>query len=1328
MGETKVESEKPKRGRGLRWLAGIVAGLVVLLVVAYFVVTSGAFFKSFVLPKVSTTLNAEVTVADASISPFSQVVLRGLEVKPKGAETLLTAAEVRARYSLLAILRGTIAVEEVAVVAPKVNLVQKADGTSNLDPILNAFKTPAPPPPPPGQPAKPLAIDIKTVTLSNGALKQVTNQKGGGQQTVEISSLNINLSNLKNGQTAKADLSADIKFDNHPAAPGTNAALQARLTGNFAAALSPDLQPTAINAAAQLAVNQAAGAFSDLATLTADLQCEVTPTAVKQIALNFSKGAAALGQVRVGGPFDLNKREGRLAVDLSHLDRNVLNLAGGAAGMDFGSSMLNSTNQIVISATGKTVAVVGQLTGSSLSVSQKGLTTPALDVAVGYDVTVDQPKQTATIQALTLDATRQQQPLLQGRLAQPMTLTWAAGANAVEESAFDLTLSDLNLADWRAFLGTNISSGVLTAKLGLISQKAGQQLAFAGTTEGRDLSAAFGSNRVDQAGFGLQWGGSLAGFRQLALTNLAFRLSQRGQPVASAQGSGAVDVKTKDGTFAMKLDGDLPGLAALAGTPGLTVSGGRLDARLDLTSQKSAQQLDFSGTVDGSGVSASLASNRLDQAGFSLRLAGSLAESRQLQLTNLALKFTQRGQPVASAQAAGSVDLKTMDAALGLQLDADLPGLAALAPVPAFEASSGSLKFDGNLKQTSRATGAKTSRSDQAVQGNLTLANFTGRYAEYRLSQLGVAAACDLGVRDQQASIRKLNATLQQAGQAGGTFDMTGDYNLTNQTGSVALKLADLNQNVLRPFLAGALGGKQLVSVSINANLSGSYDPEQVSALKGELQVTNLVVRDPKGQLPATPLEARLQLDTALQKKVAELRDCSLAVTPTDRAKNQLQVTGRVDFTQTNAITGNVKLAADSLDATRYYDLFSGPAKATTAASPAPATTPAPAPAAVQTEPAAIHLPLKNFIVAANVGAFYLGEVAITNFQTTLKLDGGEVLLKPFQLALNGAPINGTVDLDLGVPGFKYDLNFQANAVPLAPLVNTFQPERKGQVGGTATAGGQIKGAGVTGASLQKNLAGQFDIFSTNLNLSVVNVRSPIMKSVVNIIIGIPDFISNPGAGLGNFLSRMTGVGGKSSGWLDQLTQSPIDAIIARGSVGDGRLGLQEARVQSPAFQAAASGTVTLAAVLTNSILEIPVAVSLSQPLASKVGLVPAGTPTNAVYVKLPDFVTIQGTVGEPKEKINYLALASVAAKAGAGIIGRTGESAVQGVSGLAGAVGGLLGGGTNATATATNRAGSGILGTLDNLLGGGKTSPSNAPPATNQPVIRDLLDLFKKK
>ena len=93
--ETPQASQPPKKRRRLLkaivWLFGI---FIILLVGVYFVGTSSTFLKSVILPRVSKSMNAEVTVTDASIHPFKEVVLHNFTVKTTGDQPLITAPEV----------------------------------------------------------------------------------------------------------------------------------------------------------------------------------------------------------------------------------------------------------------------------------------------------------------------------------------------------------------------------------------------------------------------------------------------------------------------------------------------------------------------------------------------------------------------------------------------------------------------------------------------------------------------------------------------------------------------------------------------------------------------------------------------------------------------------------------------------------------------------------------------------------------------------------------------------------------------------------------------------------------------------------------------------------------------------------------------------------------------------------------------------------------------------------------------------------------------------------------------------------------------------------
>ena len=1134
------QTNPPKRGgwkKKLLWL-GVIC--LALLVAAYFVLTSSAFLKSVVLPKVGAALNADLTVADVAVSPFSKAVLRDIKLTPKGAETLFTAKEVRLRYSLMAILGGKIAIEEFTVESPTVTVIENADGTSNLDPLLKAQKDGAKETSKPAaKPGSAPSLDIKSVALKNATVRHTKHLKGGGQEAQELTNVNITLSNLKNGATGKLELAAAVTLDN--TAPENLGRLSGKLDGNFGIQLTADAQPASIIGRTRFAVEQATGKMAELAALGAVIECETTPTEIKQLSLRFSKSVAPLGEIRVSGPFDVAKSEGKLKVEILALDRQVLNLAGAASGIDFGTTTINSSNQIELTKGGASIAAAGKLEIARMQVTQQGHTSPTLDVRADYAVTVDQAAQSALLTTLNLTATQNARPLLQSELSSPMTFTWGKTAATAGDAALNITLTALNLNDWQAFTGYT-NGGVVTAKIKMLSQAGGKNLTV--DLDGRvtELGLAVGGNKLAAA--------------------------------------------TLKGTTSMQL-GAGDEIAA------------KSDLKLTADFSQSAPTLDL-------------------QADFSV-VANSAAQSAVVKTLNLT--GTQNARPL-------------------LQSELSAP-----------------LTF---------AWGKTTSAAgDAALTISLTALKFADWQAFTGFTNSGVA-----------------NAKIKLRSQAGGK-------NLT----------CDLDGRVSE--LALALGENKLDAVTVKGATSVQLGAGDEMAAQTDLKVSADFSQ------PKTTLDARWELDTTVAKQVAQLRQCRLTLTPTSRAKNELGLTGKVDASKTNAITGGLKLAAESLDLTSYYDLFGGQTKpvAGTASTPPPA--PAKPAADPNQEPEAIKLPFRDFTFEVKIGRLYLREVDIANWQTTTRLDGGKVLVKPCALTLNGAPVSAGADLDLSVPGYRYDVNFSAQAVPLPPLVNSFQPERKGQIGGQTTASAQIKGAGITGASLEKNLAGQYSLLATNLNLSVGNVRTPAIKSILNVIIAIPDLIRDPTAAVGNLLSRLTGTGtspASKGGWTDDITAAPVDVILARGSVGSGRVTLEQAEVRSTAFQALAKGEIALNPILTNSTMQIPVNVALSRALATQAGLVTASTPTNLAYVAFPEFLQMKGTVGKPKPEVDKAVLTAFALKAGAGIANKIGGASGEKVGTVLQGLGGLLGGSTPATATTTN-----------------------APNATNANPAADLLNLFKK-
>jgi hypothetical protein len=1227
------------------WTAWVVAVLLVLLIAVYFIVTSGAFFKGVILPRVSSALNADVTVSDAQISPFSHVVLRDLKVAPKGVAPLLSAASVTARYDLLAILRGDIRVNEVSVVSPTVTVVENADGTSNLDPLLKT-KRPTTPPPQraPGKPSAPPALDIKSIALKDATFRYVQSLKGGERQAIELGQVNVVIGNVKNGDTGKLDLSAVIAVEQP-----SNATVQARVSSAFTFQLAANLTPGVVQGATTLSIDKATGQYADLETLAAKLDCDVTSTQIKQLALAFTKAGARLGEVRVSGPFDAAKLEGKLNMEVASLDRRVLNLAGAFAGFDFGSTTVSTSNEVEFTKGGAVITVAGALDVARLQVARQGSTTPTLDLHGQYAVTVNRAEQSVLVNTLNVTGTQNQRPLLRAELAGPMLIAWGDASNAAGNATLNLTVTGLNLADWKAFATDYAPAGVANVTLKLVSQNGGKQLTFDFDGHVEGLSARVNKEQIPQVDVRLQATGRSADFKEFNLGECRFELTQQSQSVLAVSGTAKFDKVTNNADVQLAVQGALERLAKLA-APWVSAASayapaGKANVTLNLQAQGGTKQLAFDLDVRVDQLTAHVGSNQLAPVDVHLLTKGSGADLQRFGLTQCKLDVTQQGQPVLAASVNGGFDTAFTNADLQVAAQGVVNRLSLLYPLSDVACSAGSLALSSHISAQLQTL---------TVTGQVALADFTGGYGNYRFTNFGAALDLDVALKGRLLEFHKATGQLRQGTVAGGRWDASATYDLDKKTGEVSAKLADFTQGDLQPFLQPSLGDKKLVSIALNGTVSAGFNASGDATAKADVKLANLVVQDPMNKFPGTPLEAHLVIDAGASNKVATVRQALLALTPTPRAKNELQLTGTVDYSQTNAITGSIKLSADALDATAYYDLFAGTNKPSTAAATAKpdsvsAASPVGAKQAEQQEPAAVSVPVRNFTCELAVKQFYLRQLEVTNLQTTARLDASHVTVKPCDLTLNGAPITASVDLDLGVPGYKYEIAFRAERAPLAPLVNSFSPTYSEKAQGDLSANLQFKGAGITGPNLRKNLTGTATLSFTNANIAIVGPKAKAILTPIAIVLGAP-----------------------------QLLQSPLDYIMADVQIASGDITTRQFVAHSAAFRALSQGTIPIANVLTDSPLSQPVDIELAQNIASQLRF--ANLPTDGSYVKLPTFVHLAGTLGSPTAKTDKAVIAGLTVQGVAGAVGGR-------AGGILGAVGGLLSGqtpGTNAPSQQT--------------------------------------------
>ena len=1152
--------------RRKRWplITGAVVGSLLVL---YFVLTSGFFLRSVVLPRVSSAAGVAVDASDISLSPFSSVEIRNLTVTVPGKESLAKVDLIRARYSLLSILGGDIDVSEVTVENPVVTLFGKADGSMNL-PTSSAKPSSGAAPEKAGTAPR---LNLRNIQVKNAAF-QASLAQTNGTQSAEVTGFNLTLDRVLSGSPGKLTLAAKLASK----MPDLSA-FSGGLDGNLTFQLDANLQPSLVNGSLVAQLASASGALKELAGLRAQVDVDVTATEVKQLRLGFQQGGQSFADIRLAGPVDFAKKEARISYAIGGIDRRFVRLAAPALPYDLGKMLVSAEGRVDLGLGGDLVTSQGRLTVNDLTLGTTNGTTPNLRIGLDYKAGVNLAEKTAVLDRLEIAAVQTGRNLVAGSLDRPMNLSWDRVSKGFRDSTFSLKLDGLQTSDWVAVLGTSAPTATVSADLVLRSDRDGRDLKASLIGKVDNVSAAFGDRQVRGVAATLQTEAVMLEFADFGISKLLLEVSQGG--------------------------------AAL---------------------------LSLNGTLNHSLVQAS------SGAQFSLNL--------------------------------------------------DLRRFAGILPVEGIAISAGSLKASGALSLKDGTTN---------VTSDITIDNFTGGVAgmEFRDYRATVGIAVDAS--GGSLSIQRMGLTAQSGFAAGGTVDVAGRVNLSRGGGEIDFKIVNLNEAALAQFLAPSLKPGRLRSLAIDGTGKVLVAPGFDAEISSEIRVAKFVVEDAGGRFPAEPLQLGLGVEGAHKGGVIELKSVRLDLGKTTNALNQLTLAGSVDLSPSNAAPSRLSIRSDGLDLTPLHNILAS--GGTTGAPPAkPVVAEAgKSPSTPPTEPAPVVLPFQRFDLDLDIRRVVLGEIDIVGWKTGVAIKDGSVSLDPFQLQLNGSPVSAKALADLTVPGYRYDVGFKAAPIPLEPILNTLQPARRGMVRGTVLAEANVKGAGVTGASLAKNLSGAVSFSATNLNLSLDNVTSPLLKSVISVVTSIPALIKNPTGKLGDMLGRALGRATTGSDpWAEELHARPLDSVVVAADLGNGGVQIKTARVQSAAFRADASGGLRFAPVLDNSPLDIPVEIALQRSLAEKAVLLDPSVPADAPYAPLPRFLTLKGSLGSIQPDINYTAVAAMSAKS----LGRA-------VGGLGGNVGNKVGG---------------VLGALGNAFGGNNAAASTNSPAksTNAPAnpVGDLL------
>ncbi|MDD9865989.1 MAG: DUF748 domain-containing protein, partial [Verrucomicrobiales bacterium] len=639
-------------------------------------------------------------------------------------------------------------------------------------------------------------------------------------------------------------------------------------------------------------------------------------------------------------------------------------------------------------------------------------------------------------------------------------------------------------------------------------------------------------------------------------------------------------------------------------------------------------------------------------AGTNLEMAmnGKLDDWQKLAADNLHIAIGKGSEAWANFDGSASGTLENFTAKGQGRLQ--LGQVAGLFPVPGLKANAGKVDYSVTLGQAGKIS---------TIGTKATVSGFDGSYDDWTFSNWDIGVDGQAKFDENTVSIEQAKLTFSQQAKPQGELDVTGELPLGQAEGKLELTasgvLADLLNAAAQPWLAPieVTQSQTQTKATVLLGADGSVAVESTGAL-GRLMLT-------EGDKPllAKPTTIGLALKTKLSGDDIELNQTDISLPKSDRAANKLSATGKLSVPAGKDISGSLKISSDAVDLDSVIGLL--PENEATATEGDFVNDLSGLPDAF----AGLALDLQLQLVKA-----FWDNITIAKADISGKAGGKVIDLPKVQFELNGLPVSGSLRIDKSKPNPAYAFEVQLKDQLAQPLVAAFDPESKESVAGKVTVLAKLDSSGKTQGEFWANLKGTTEFKFAEGDLRVFSDTTKILLTPVAILLRLPDMLN-----------------------------SPIDSMHAKLKIENKRVQLETCEVKGSVFVAGATGAIALDETLEASALDLPVQLSIRRDLADKAGLIPKGTPLSAKFVKLPDFVKVGGTIGEPKTKTDKLAIVGLLGQSAAGLPGTIENKA----GGLLENAANLLDGefiGTDAKDALTN-GGNNLFNNLNSLIGGEK-------------------------
>ncbi len=638
--------------RRRRALAGAMALLGVLVLFLAWTQT-GWFARSVILQRLEDMHDIRVEADTFRLSGWRTLIGRSVEVRDDSDRVVFKSRELECQFSLLEFLSGARRLD-----ALKLNGAEWfRHETARSSRPWNVWLTESRFEGASGGARLLPRWELRDVSMADSRVRFTWDAYP--EASVEVGSLALASERLVVDEEANLEVAAEIQLvagDNRVTIP---------LEGQIGVNLSGSGIPQFLSGGVSFGFQEASGYLAHLDGASGRLDLAMDQGEVKDSGVELTKGGESLGAIRVSGPFDSRRNEGRLRVTGTGIDRHWLNVIGAIRQIDFRESRLQWDSTLDWSVGGTVFSARGKVKATDLEMVSSGGQTPVSDVEADYAFQHNFETQSLLLQKCRFGAVHGEEEWLSGVLDSPVILSWGSSRPGIKEPTFRLQLKEVDLAQWGPLLSQPAIDGVLSVSFDATVRRDGRLITSDVTGSISKLPITYGGDSF-LTHLSFDCSAKLEELKRVNLVNIRYELFPDGQAPESRFGAGPT-ILSGDGAFSFQFDdlnysvqlasrGDLPSLTDRGWVPGLELSQGNFDLLVRIQANELDTEV-FCNTILAD-VTGRYQNVELEDYRFEIKCDGAVNERRVL-VNSVSLDSRRNYNEAGSVSLTGNYDLQT---------------------------------------------------------------------------------------------------------------------------------------------------------------------------------------------------------------------------------------------------------------------------------------------------------------------------------------------------------------------------------------------------------------------------------------------------------------------------------------------------------------------------------------------------------------------------------------------------------------------------------------------------------------------------------------------